>query len=369
VNSDLENTNRQALRGKRVCVTGRLAAMTHAEFADLVSAFGGTFLKNPVKGSFLLVIGADGWPAQRDGSPSTILRRARKLANYGYPVTFLNEEEFFDSIHLAASANSLRARHTISDLTRILGVSAANVRRWARMGLIQPVESVHRFSYFSYSEVASAKQLCELLAGGASLARIRRGLDQMRSWLPAQRGVLDQVSLLEQDGRLLMRLNGDLIEPNGQKRFDFDDSPKTPTTILQIPARPLPAADNVDELFDRGLAFEDQGKFAEAADAYREAIRLAPDDASLHFNLGNVLYALRALPESLDSFRLSLRCDPNYAEAWNNLAITLSATGDLPGAVSALRRAVELVPDYEDARHNLSRLLSQSSPSALRVIS
>jgi len=359
---------RDALKGKRVCVTGRLAAMTHAEFAALVCSCGGRFQRHTLRGGFLLVIGADGWPAKRDGSPSAMFERARKLRAYGYPVELLAEEEFFERIALTAPYDSLGARHTISDLTRILGVSAAKVRRWVRMGLVRPVETVHRFCYFSFSEVSSARRLCELVAGGASLVRIRDGLEQFKAWLPASEVAFSQLSLLERDGQLLLRLNGALIEPSGQRRFDLDRLTDDGPESLALPGREIDAS-RLDELFDRGLALEDQRRFEEAADAYRLAGECDPDDPSVHFNLGNVLCALGRFDESIESFHEALHCDPLYPEAWNNLGHVFTEKRDLRSAAQAFRRALELVPDYDDAMHNLAGVLNELRPTALRVVS
>ncbi|HEV3004969.1 MAG TPA: tetratricopeptide repeat protein [Pirellulales bacterium] len=361
-------TSRKGLRGQRVCVTGRLAAMTQRELAALVRSCGGRFQHHPLRGGFLLVIGADGWPAKRDGSPSAKFEQARKLRAYGYPVEFLAEEDFFQRIGLTAPSAALGARHTISDLTRILGVTAAQLRRWLRMGLIRPVATVHRFCYFSFSEVASARRLCELVAGGASLARIRNGLEQFRAWLPAAEVTFSQLSMLERNGQLLLRLNGELVEPSGQRRFDLDRLAGAGPQALVVPHRREVDAAQLDDLFDRGLALEDRGHFDEAAEVYRRACELDPHDAAVHFNLGNVLHSLGRLDESIDEFREALRCDPQYAEAWNNLGHVLSQQRDLPGAVQALRRALELVPNYDDAARNLANALNELKPADLRVV-
>lgn len=356
------------LAGQRVCVTGRLAAMTHGDFASLVQSCGGQFLPRPIKGGFLLVIGGDGWPARHDGSPSIAFERARRLRAYGYPIEFVSEEEFFGRIGFISSSAALRARHTVSDLTRILGVTAASVRRWERMGLIRPVETVHRFSYYSFSDVASARRLSGLLAGGATLAAIRRGLEEFRTWLPAAGVSFSQLALIEQDGRLLLRLNGALVSPSRQHYFDFESGGDGEPTALAIDLRSNPPLGRVDELFDRGLALEDQGRFEEAAEAYRQASELAPRDPCIHFNLGNALYAQGQYDESVSSFRASLDCDPDYAEAWNNLGNALWKAADRRAAAKALRRALELIPDYADARHNLSALLDELKTGALRVV-
>lgn len=357
------------LKGQRVCVTGTLAAMSHSEFGALVAECGGRFLQQPVKRQSLLVIGADGWPAHRDGSASAVFKRAQKLKDGGYPLEFLSEEEFFRRIGLADREESLRGRFTISELSHLLGVTAASLKRWTRLGLIQPVETIHRFSYFTFAEVASARRLCELVSAGASPARIRQGLEQFRAWLPAAEVSFAQLSLVEHSGQVLMRLRGALVAPSGQRHFDFESLDGDEPGSLPLQTRPAAALGPFDSLFDQALSLEDCGRFTEAADAYQQARLLSPNDPAVHFNLGNVLYQMGKLVESLDSYRQALRLDPEYAEAWNNLGNVLWQTGVLSGALEAFDNALALVPNYRDAKHNLEILRGKLAAAPLEVVS
>jgi tetratricopeptide (TPR) repeat protein len=342
-----------------VCVTGRLLAMSRANLERLVADHGGRLQTLPTRGTRFLVIGQDGWPAECDGAPTKAFEQARRLRAYGYPIELLAEEAFFERLGLAEQCTAVRGRHTLADVSRLLGVSAAQLRRWMRLGLIAPVETVHRLCYFDFHEVAAAKRLCELLRQGAALGGIRRGLEQIRQWLPAQDLPLAQLALLEQDGGLLARLDGRLLEPSGQRRFDFDESAGGDETADRraVPL-PLPPED-VDELFDQALLLEDAGRFDEAAELYRRALRQEPRDAVLHFNLGNVLYSLSRPGEAAECFRRALKCDANYAEAWNNLGNALADDGRLSAAVDAFRQALRLVPRYDAARENLETTLAQ----------
>jgi hypothetical protein len=96
-----------------------------------------------------------------------------------------------------------------------------------RTGLIEPVEVVHRLAYFEFREVASAKSLCDLTATGVTTQRIRESLEQLRNRLPGIETPLNQFTVLEENGRLLVRLDDDtLAEPSGQLQFDFLASPQ-----------------------------------------------------------------------------------------------------------------------------------------------
>lgn len=361
------------LRGRKVCVTGRLLSMTRAELERLIVERGGTLQSLPTRGTKFLVIGEDGWPSEHDGAPTKAFDQARRLRAYKYPIEFLTEQAFFERLGIAEQVSPIRGRHTVAELTRLLRISAAQVRRWVRLGLIEPAETVHRLWYFDFHQVAAAKRLCELVRDGVPLANIRQGLEQMQEWLPGEALPLAKLAMLEHDGRLLARLDGRLVEPSGQLQFDFDaadaecSDDKRPSSVA-LPAPP----EDVDELFDQALVLEDVGQFAAAAELYRRAIAQEPRDPVLHFNFGNVLFGLNKHEQAADSFRQALSCDPNYAEAWNNLGNALAELGSDSEAVEAFRQALRLVPDYEDARTNLAATLrehgGQDDAPKLRVL-
>ena len=62
-----------------------------------------------------------------------------------------------------------------------------------------------------------------------------------------------------------------------------------------------------------------QGKLDEAIAAYREAIRLKPDYAEAHSNLGIALAGQGKLDEAIAEYREAIRLKPDYAAAHNNL--------------------------------------------------
>jgi tetratricopeptide (TPR) repeat protein len=327
--------------------------------ASLVNECGGRFLSYPKRTGFLLVIGDDGWPAERDAKPTRVFKRARELQAYGYAVEFLSEERFFDRLGLAQQNHTIRALHTVADLTRILDVSAARIRKWLNVGLIHPVEKVHRLAFFDFRQVANAKRLQELIDDGVSLTEIREGLEQLRDWL-GDTSVFDQLALFEHDGRLVCRLDGRLVEPSGQRLLDFEGADEPDATAIAFAGR----AETADDLFDKALALEDAGRLEEASCTYRAAIDLAPTDPVLQFNLGNVLIRAGHADQAVEAYRQAVVCDHQYAEAWNNLGNAYAELEAWEQAVSSLNKAVMLVPGYADAHFNLSDVLKRLGRTA-----
>ena len=61
------------------------------------------------------------------------------------------------------------------------------------------------------------------------------------------------------------------------------------------------------------------GRLPEAASHYEQALRLDPDIAEAHNNLGSVLLQLGRIDEAAPQFEAALRLRPDYARARANL--------------------------------------------------
>jgi len=119
--------------------------------------------------------------------------------------------------------------------------------------------------------------------------------------------------------------------------------------------------------YESGNACYEQGRMDEAIAEYREAIRLTPDYAEAHNNLGAALQALRRTDESVAAYREAVRLKPDYATAWNNLGSALQQQGNLSNAIDAYHRALSLDPNYALAHYNLGNALREQhrAPEAI----
>jgi len=85
----------------------------------------------------------------------------------------------------------------------------------------------------------------------------------------------------------------------------------------------------------------------------RKAIRLEPDFAEAHFNLGCVLHQKGDLNGAIQELREAVRLQPDYAIAHFNLGCVLGIKGDLVGAEREYGEAIGLRPDDADAHIGL----------------
>ena len=110
-----------------------------------------------------------------------------------------------------------------------------------------------------------------------------------------------------------------------------------------------------------GLALAMNGELSEAVAETETAVRLQPDDAKAHYNLGNVLFkAPNRMPDAIREWESAARLEPGFAEAHYNLGIVLATqSGRLPQAISELETTVRLRPANADARYKLAQALIQ----------
>ena len=109
--------------------------------------------------------------------------------------------------------------------------------------------------------------------------------------------------------------------------------------------------------YNLGNVLRDQGKLPQAVACYRRALELKPDFAEAHINLGLACKQQGKLDEAVACYRRALELKPDYAVAYSNLGSALKDQGKLDEAVACCRRALELKPDYAEAHGNLGNAL------------
>jgi len=106
---------------------------------------------------------------------------------------------------------------------------------------------------------------------------------------------------------------------------------------------------------DLGFVLERQGLPDEAAEAYRNALKLDPRSATAHYNLGSSLARSGKFAEAESHLRKSLTISPN-TQTYTGLGIVLSQLGRTDEAVANLRAAVEADPKNAMARQKLTEI-------------
>jgi len=95
-----------------------------------------------------------------------------------------------------------------------------------------------------------------------------------------------------------------------------------------------------------------QGMTGAARDHYTAALRIAPDDPYAHFDFGNLLLPTDP-PAAAEQYRQATELDPDDARMWGNLGIALVRCGRPQEAGDAFRRAAAIAPASAEAAENL----------------
>jgi Flp pilus assembly protein TadD len=135
-----------------------------------------------------------------------------------------------------------------------------------------------------------------------------------------------------------------------------------PASGAAAPDAPAPAG--AQALNAEAVALLGEGRFAQAAERCREALRLAPGYLKARNNLGVALSGLGDLAAAAAEFRAAAAIDPGRPEALVNLGNVLARSGDLPGALESLRRAVAADPESIEARLALGAAYGQRGAAA-----
>lgn len=110
-----------------------------------------------------------------------------------------------------------------------------------------------------------------------------------------------------------------------------------------------------DAHYALGLVYRDWGKADEEIQAYKQVIRLRPDYASAYERLGSRYLKSRKYPEAVEVFKQLMALRPADANAPNNLGEAYLETGRLNEALEAFRQATRLKPDFGRAYYNLGK--------------
>jgi len=105
-----------------------------------------------------------------------------------------------------------------------------------------------------------------------------------------------------------------------------------------------------------GVVLSQQGRYDQAAENYRKAIRDCPVYAEAYYNLGIALQKQGQSDEAISNYRQALKLNPDYAEAYYNLGTILPAKGRFDEAIFCFNKAIQLKPDYAKAHNNLGNV-------------
>ncbi len=105
-----------------------------------------------------------------------------------------------------------------------------------------------------------------------------------------------------------------------------------------------------------GARFALEGRLAEAATAFRQAIALDSKNEHAYYSLGNVYSELGRWEDAIGVYRQAVSLNSRDGEAYNGLGIALSNNGLYGQSAAAFERAVGIYPKWGEPFFNLSQV-------------
>jgi tetratricopeptide (TPR) repeat protein len=106
-----------------------------------------------------------------------------------------------------------------------------------------------------------------------------------------------------------------------------------------------------------GAMFGQTETLQNAVIANQKALEITPNDAIVHYNLGNTLKELGRIQEAYQCYKKAIVIKPDFAQAYSNLGDTLRKLDRLEDAEVSLKKAIGINPEYALAHSNLGNIL------------
>lgn len=92
----------------------------------------------------------------------------------------------------------------------------------------------------------------------------------------------------------------------------------------------------------------EQGKPAEAFQAFEEATKHNKDDADIYYHRGQVLFIMQQFKEAAENYEKSYELDPTFVFSHIQLAVAQYKSGDLQEAMGTFRKALKAFPQRSE---------------------
>ncbi len=250
--------------------------------------------------------------------------------------------------------------YSTSEVAKLLGFSASQVRGYVRSGFLSPERGSRGELFFSFQDLVFLRTARELMSERVAPRRIRAALSRLREQLPEGRPVT-AVRIAMEGSRIVVEDGARRWQPeSGQILFDFgvaDLARKVAPMVRRAfrEAQEEGPEFSADDWYEWACELE-PGSPGEAIAAYRKALALDSTHADSHVNLGRLLHEAGDAAGAEPHYAAALAARPDDATAAFNLGVAQEDQGKLPEALLAYQKAVRLDPWNADAHFNAASL-------------
>ncbi|MFK7989182.1 MAG: tetratricopeptide repeat protein [Sandaracinaceae bacterium] len=268
-----------------------------------------------------------------------------------------------------ASATAARAREPFGDLfrraevSRLFDIPEGRLEYWDRSEFLSPSGRVGRRRYYTFQDLIALRAARDLLAGGAPLPAVRRGLENLQKTLPHVTRPLTELRVTAEGHSVVVHDAERAFDAaTGQLQMDFQlrDLRDDVVRVLRPERIDPDRRQRAYEAYLEGCRLdEDEASYEAAEKQYQAAIELDPGLANALTNWGNLRFRQGDAEGAEALYHRALAIDEEQPEAYYNLGFLAYDHGQMADAVVLFDKAVAFDPGFADAHFNLAMALEE----------
>ena len=301
------------------------------------------------------------------------------LANgYGEMGKLLMAAEYRDSAEpcffnaQALVPDQMRWPYYLGHLYRLRGETAKSVTAFARALQLRPDDQATLVwlggAYLDEGRPEAAEPLFTkalsnepqagpALYGLGRVALARRDYDRAVKYLEQTLSLNPKASIVHYHLAMAYRGLGQVQETSTHLRASGDVEVASSDPLMDELAGSVKSEFAFENL---GIRARNDGQLGAAAGYFRQALELAPDDASVRQRLGTTLALQGDVQGAVKELQEVLRRSPGFASAHYTLGVVIASTGRYREAIEHFAAAVKSNPDYIEARLQLANTLRRT---------
>jgi tetratricopeptide (TPR) repeat protein len=251
---------------------------------------------------------------------------------------------------------------TQSEISRLLGVSAARLRTLDRSGIVSPSGKRRGRRAYSFADLIQLRAAQSLLQSKVRLRDVSRAMLALKKTLPRITRPLAELRIVSDGRSIIVRTQDGDFEPlSGQMVLDFEVQQLRSDVVRVLrPSAGRDRARTAYELYLRASELdEDPNTLGEAEQLYRRAVELDPWLTIAYTNLGNIAFRRQDIEAAEAMYKKALEIDGKQPEAQYNLGYVMLERGLAKDAIPLFQGAIEADPKFADAYFNLAMAYEQ----------
>lgn len=242
--------------------------------------------------------------------------------------------------------------YTTREVAQLVGLTAEQIRRWVRHGLLTPRRGARRELRFDFQDIVLLRTAKGLRDARVPARRASQALRRLRDDLGSASS-LAALRISAEGANVAVHEDDALWDvQSGQGYLCFSTRELAGEVAeLRSPLLDGPVELDSDDYYNLGIDLEDVDR-ERAELAYRRALELDPENVDAHVNLGRLLQNQGRTEEAREHYRLTLARVPDHQLALYNLGTSFDEVDELDAAVDCYRKADRVA----DAHYNLCRI-------------